>query len=290
MLMNLTAMARANVLTVRQGWIQAIIGPVAYMGFLPNFKHMNFSVDGKTLASALKTLEEDFRAITHENGDIQIFDSEQEIIFKPQAAEMMLTPPKGPWQIYNLAESWTLVDKFIHTQFPGIRAKHDYLEVLSDQSIVRVHVETTFKEPKVYSQAKITKKAQAYCIYKKHLWLRYSPSDFVIISELDNVIFPSTDQYFVKEQKANYKRIPLLVKEKLLPCDTVEFKDGNLLFKKQDIAKASVEGIDGFGEYNYTLFAKVVKYASHWAMMGELMYFSGSGFSGVIENLNGKPF
>jgi len=290
MLMNLTQMAKAEVLTVRRGWIQAVVGPIAYVGFMSNFDKMNFSVDGKTLASALKTLEEDFKAIQFENGDVQVFDSEQEIQFKARNAEIMLSLPKGPWHNRNIAEPWTLVDKFINTQFPGVRASKDYLEVLSDQSIVRVHADINFELPKVYAQAKLTKKAQAYCVTKDKLWLRYSPTDFVAISELAQVAFPNTDGYFRKEKDAKYVRIPKLVKEKLLPCDIVEFKDGCLLFKKEGVAQASVENIDGFGEYEYVLFAKVVKHATHWAMMGELMFFSGPGFSGVIENLNGMPF
>lgn len=283
-------MTRAEVLTVRKGWVQAIVGPIAYLGYLPNFKQLNFSVDGNTLANALKNLDEDFHAIAKSNGDIQIFDSEHEIVFKPKAAEIMLSVPPGTWTNYNLAEAWYLVDKFVHTQFPGVRVKDDYLEVLSDQSIVRVNVGTTFESEKIFAQAKLTKKAQAYQIYNNHLWLRYSPTDFVIISELPNVVFPPTDGYFKKEIQARYTRIPGIIKEKILPCETVEFKDGCLLLKKQESAQASIENVDGFGEYEFTVFNKVIRNASHWAMAGEVMYFSGPGFSGLIENLNGKPF
>lgn len=281
MLKNLNEMKKADVITIHNGIIQAINGPIAYRGYLRNFDNCYFSVDAEILATALKDLDEDF--IVRESEDnILIFDEEREISFVPKTAEQLLIPPKTSWYMRDMSHMWQLVDKFVTPQYPGIKVTNTYFETISDQSILRVKHHLPFEnEAIVFARCKIPTKVIAYCVADDKLWLQYDDSNFIIINSLD-IAFPNTDSFFTG--RLRYKPIPNL-KSKLLPCDKVKFENNNLILYKEYAAKAIIENIEGIGAYDFKLFSKVINHASAWQMTDTALFFSGENFSGVIENV-----
>lgn len=284
MLKHLSEIRKADIVTVHKGFVQAINGPIAYLGFLPNLANVSFAIDAEIFASALKDLDDDFMVKVF-NDEVLIFDSEREIKFVSKGPEQLLQIPKDDWIMRDITHMWQLTDKFVTAQYPGIRVTRDYFETISDQSILRVshHLEIDqlgYNKP-VFSRCKVSSKSIAYCITKNQLWLQYDNSNFIAISKLD-VEFPTTDDYF--RSTLRYKQIPNL-KEKLLPCDTVKFENNNLILIKENAAKATIENVEGRGVYDFKLFSKVIQHAVGWQMTDTAMFFTGPNFRGVIENV-----
>lgn len=284
MLKHLSEIRKADIVTVHNGFVQAINGPIAYLGYLPNLEKVSFAVDAEIFASALKDLDDDFMVKVFEE-EVLIFDSEREIKFISKGPEQLLEIPQSAWIMRDITHMWQLTDKFVTAQYPGIRVTRDYFETISDQSILRVshHLEIDqlgWSKP-VFSRCKVTSKSIAYCLTNSQLWLQYDNSNFIVISKL-GVEFPNTDDYF--RGTLRYKQIPNL-KEKLLPCDIVKFENNNLILIKEGAAKATIENVEGRGVYDFKLFNKVIQNAVGWQMTDTAMFFTGANFRGVIENV-----
>ena len=284
--MNLTAMAKADTVSINKGEIQAIVGNVAYIGFILAANRISCSVDAKSFVAAIKQLS--LPMFTERESELVIFDEEQQIILYKKNGNAQIAVPKDvAWRMYDTAPYWTSVEKFVDSQFPGIKLTENYLEVLSEKLIVRVQLPFgTCSDDLIFSQTKINKLSDCFCIADNKLWIKYPEDNYIVINNLPDVVFPDTSSYFDSSVYINYEEIPSYLADMLVPCDKVEFKENQLLLSSKDILQAPIDDIEGIGVYEYKWFSKIVANATHWYMDDNVMYFynKDTNLYGVLEN------
>lgn len=279
----LTQMKACDVVTVRNGIVQAIKGPVAYLGYMEEFAHNCFAVDAKMFVMTLRKFKNSFKVLQKEN-IIVMYDDTQEIDFVPQQAEILLSTKNIRWtNNESFVKAWGIAQKFIELDFPGVRINHGYIETLSDNSIVRIATKTQDLAG-IFAAVKLPASIKNVAFYNNKLWFSASPYDLVAVNSLE-LLFPTTDQYFTNWQDFNWTKIPEVLKERFVETEQVSFDTEGVKFIQKEKATASIENISGLGCYNGKLFGNVVKYANSYSFQDRFVAFENEQVKGVVARV-----
>ena len=277
----LTQMKACDVVTVSDGVVQAIKGPVAYFGYSSSFEGHAFAVDAKMFVATMKKFKEHPRVVERDD-KIVFFDEKQEVDFIPQPAEQLL-PLDIKWKhLPGFAKHWNIANSFVDTDFPGLRIVDDgYIEVLSDASIVRVKTDVDNFEG-IYASVKLPAGINFIGERNRRLYFSSSPTDIIVTNSLD-VLFPITQRYFTEWDTYNFVPIPQVLRSRFVRTDQTVFTDQGVQFVQKEKATASIEGVHGHGTYSGKLFDNVVAYGQQYAFLDNFLAFEAPGIQGVVS-------
>ena len=282
MIKFITQMKSCDVVTVSDGTVQAIKGPIAYIGYMDQFEGKSFAIDAKMFVAALKKLDNDFH-ISVSKDKVVLYDDKQEVNFVVQPAEQLLEVPQGEWQfIGDFLEEWNSAHAFMSSDFPGIAIRQGYLEVLSDSSIARINTEIDLPHG-IYAGVKLPKSIKTACVVNNKLWLRATPTDYIVINSLA-VDFPNVDGYY-NNWPTDWTEIPSRLREKFIPTKKVRYDNNTVQFIEQDKATAIIENIPGSGTYDGGLFKSMLELANEYHFAHGYLAFQNSGVRGIIANV-----
>ena len=276
-------MAKCPNITVENGWLQATTGSAIFREFVPKFATFNFAVNAKAFVDALKQVQNTcFIRLTTEHLLLITDKQEIKLVLVPPDIHVSPSATTAMWTIDDWASDWAIISEFVDPAYPGVRCCTDYLEAVSNESIVRMKKSVAFPQSVVIAACKLPKKSQNYAFINNVLWIGYNIDCYVGLTALD-ISLPNTDSFF-KDDALPFKTIPKQLLKQLISADYAEFINGGILLKIADVTSAFIEGVEGRGIYDCSLFNKVVKHGTVWAMTGEVMHFESSILNGIIEN------
>lgn len=277
-----TPIKTCNVATVTNGWVQTTDNGAVFIEYLPKAKGLTFSVDARSLLDATQVLNPDFHIIVKDDGNVFVFDEEQEITLQHQRPDIQVQRPTSNWQVGNIASPWMVLADFTSAQFPAVRTTPKYLEALTHESIVRLEhdLELPLQDVMTY---KIPRNSAFYQFDERFMWIGYNETCFVGLSYL-GVDLPNTDTFFSNWNTGNI--IPKKILDKLILSDEVNFVTDGLELKTKEIATTIIEGIKGRGSYHYALFKKFLKYGITWSFEEQTLNVTGKDIKMVLEDLS----
>jgi len=280
----LTQMKSCDVVTVDDGTIQAIKGPIAYFGYHPAFKKKQFAVDAKMFVAALKKFKGDF--FVSQSVDRVVFaDDQQEVDFVHQPAEILLDQSRIDWcHLPGFANAWNIAQKFISADFPGVRVEdYNYLEVVSDASIVRIATETNGING-IFASVKLPAGVKFISHYNNKLWFSVTPTDIIVVNALD-VVFPTTNRYFNDWEQYTMESIPYILRERFVETDQTVFSNNEVQFVQKEKATAVVEGVSGTGTYSGKLFRNIIEHGQRYAFLDQFVAFESDCIKGIVARV-----
>ena len=104
----------------------------------------------------------------------------------------------------------------------------------------------------------------------------------MIINSLD-VKLPNTDRFF-DDWPEILDKVPDIVKQRFVETEKARFVDGSLVLIEKDRATATIEHVNGFGDFEGKLLKNVIEHATHWKFEKDFLRFEGQGIKGVIAH------
>ena len=276
-----TLIKKCQVVTVENGWLQATHEGAAFVTYLSKARGLSFAVDAKAFIDAIKVLESDYRFVLDKSNNILImFDSIQEIKLYLQVSELWISMP-SEFIEGDIATSWVTINEFSTPNFPAVRVTSDYLEVITNHSIVRL--EHCFNiETKNIMTYKILKNSESYAFDKKFLWIKYDEFNFIGLSYIDTSL-PGTDSFFHTWDVGTL--IPINLHTKLIPAEYAKFTQEGLFLTTEHTMSAEIEGIKGQGQYEYAFFKKAIQKGLTWCFTKKTLNITGNKIKIILENL-----
>jgi len=274
-------MKGCDVVTVHEGVVQAIKGPIAYFGYQHELKNHSFAVDAKMFVATLKKFKNDFKVIHNKDTDrIVFFDAQQEIDFIRQPAEILLSTSRLIWEpLDEFANSWNIAQKFVATDFPGVKIEHNYIEVLSDNSIVRIQTPTRGLAG-IFASVKLPAGISKVSQHNNRLWFYATNFDHIVVNHLD-INFPNTDTYF-NQWPDDFEEIPNILKQRFVETDKTVFDAEGVKFIQEEKATAVIENIIGRGHYSGKLFSNILSYGDRYSFQDRFVAFEAPHIKGVV--------
>lgn len=271
-----TQMQKANVVTVSDGIIQAQHNGVLYQDYDIHLAGSNFAVNAKQFFEGWKVLKPGFRVFSKEKQFVTLVDEEQVITLTKEMPDDLVLPPPRENNI-DLTPQLNALAPYAAADFPAFFCTETAVEVLHPQMIVRA---APFEVTGVFSVTALPTHSDGYSLGKEGLWIYYGKA-CVCLGKLD-ISKPDTDSYF--EYRPELRRIPGKILGRWVKCLGVRFEKTDLCL----LPNSRIEMIKGQGEYDPTLFHKVIKNATDWAMDDKLLYFGTDKIRGVLENEQGR--
>ena len=273
-------MKTCDVVTIHHGTVQAIKGPIAYFGYMPEFNNYSFAIDAKMFVATLRKFRNGFNVVQKDNL-IVFFDDKQETDFVPQPAEILLSTKNINWiNNSDFPIAWNIAQKFVTLDFPGFRVGNDYIEVLSDQSIARIQTPTIGIKG-IYAAVKLPAGISRIAEHNNKLWFAASPSDYIIVNSLD-IEFPRTDIYFDAWGDYEMVTIPDILKDRFVLTEQTVFDTDGVKFVQKEKATAAIENVAGHGTYDGKLFSNLVTHAQRYSFQTRFLAFESGKIQGVI--------
>lgn len=282
----LTQIKSCDVVTIDHGKVQAIKGPIAYFGFHPAFINETFAVDAKMFVAALRKFKDSFY-INKTDDKIILFDEKQEVDFLYQPAEQMLDFKTTNWvDIPTFGKNWNTAQKFVSTDFPGIKLTKNYMEVLSDNSIVRIKTELPSNFQGIFASIKLPANIKSVGYYNGILWLAFTEHDFIAINHLE-ILLPNTDPYFTNWPDT-FETIPMILKERFVETDLTVFDTEGVKFVQKEKATAAIENVSGTGSYAGKLFGNIMAHGERYSFQDNFLAFEAEHIQGVIARVRSE--
>jgi len=272
----LTQMAKAKVISVYDGILQAQYNGVVYEEYSGRFTENFFATDAKQFFQALITLDENYKVFDDENF-IYLVDDRQEFRLAKCALNELLEIE--PTLVYVNEHTQAFVDlrPFVTQDFPGYFLSEDWIEVLHPSMIVRTANYLPFQG--CFSVGEIPADHATFRLNEKGLWISFNTHEQVCFGKLE-IEKPETSQFF--KDWPELTPIPKILNRRWVRCKKAEFICGSLNLDDTCI----IEGVHGKGTYDGVLFSKVIRNATHWQMDDNLLYFASEDFAGVLENVD----